>query len=510
MSENLTNNQMTSALPPIIFAEASVHSIEGESIFDSTEPITHENVSRYLNKPELIDKAIEKLKNAGFEVLHIGATTINIAASPETYEKVFHTKIVPEEREVLKFGRKSTATILDDPTTKLSGLIDTSNSDLADVLEGVAINEPVYYFSLGDSSLATLERATPFESTLSAMPPSVEGFYLNVPDDVARLLKADRVHATGITGRGVRVVMVDSGWFRHPYFVQRGYQANQVVLAPGAQNPAHDESGHGTGESANIFAVAPDVNFTMVKQGGFSFTSAIVNATGDFNKALELRPDIISCSWGFDERERRPLSAAERTLSAAIANAVSQGVTVVFSAGNGHFGFPGQHPDVISAGGVFVDSDGSMRASDYASGFESPLFPGRKVPDVCGLVGMQPRAQYIMLPVEPGDELDVEEARIDPRSGSTLVDGTQPKDGWARFSGTSAAAPQLAGICALLKQANPSLTPQRMKETLMNTAIDITEGHNAQNQPARPGNDLATGSGLANAEKAVQMVRNVH
>lgn len=509
MSEH-DNSQTKLVLPPKIFAEASVHSVKGESIFASKEPITHENVSRYLNKPELIDKAIEKLKNAGFEVLHIGAATINIAAPTETYEKVFNTKIIPEEREVMKFGKMSTATILDDPTTNMSGLIDTSNSDLADVLEGVAINEPVYYFSLGDNSLATLERPTPLANTPSATPPSVAGFYLDVPEEVARLLKADRVHSTGITGRGVHVVMVDSGWYRHPFFVQKGYQANQVVLAPGANNSTHDESGHGTGESANIFALAPEVNFTMVKQGGFSFTSAVVNATGDFNKAVELRPDIISCSWGFDERDRRPLSASERTLSAAIANAVSQGVAVVFSAGNGHFGFPGQHPDVISAGGVFVDADGRMNASDYASGFESPLFPGRKVPDVCGLVGMQPRAQYIMLPVEPGDELDVEEARIDPRSGSTIVDGTAPRDGWARFSGTSAAAPQLAGICALLKQANSSITPQKMKEILMNTAVDITQGHNAQHEPAGPGNDLATGSGLANAERAVQVARNLH
>ena len=32
-------------------------------------------------------------------------------------------------------------------------------------------------------------------------------------------------------------------------------------------------------------------------------------------------------------------------------------LTVVFSAGNGHFGFPGQHPDVISAGGAFMNAE---------------------------------------------------------------------------------------------------------------------------------------------------------
>ena len=41
-----------------------------------------------------------------------------------------------------------------------------------------------------------------------------------------------------------------------------------------------------------------------------------------------------------------PLSAADNALAAAIALAVARGIIVVFSAGNGHFGFPGQHPDV--------------------------------------------------------------------------------------------------------------------------------------------------------------------
>src|SRR5262249_27636369 len=154
-----------------------------------------------------------------------------------------------------------------------------------------------------------------------------------------------------------------------------------VVLAPGAANPADDESGHGTGESTNIFAVAPDVQLLPVKM---SFT----NSTAAFNAAVGLGPDIITCSWG--SSTNGPLSAADQALAAAIATAVASGIIVVFSAGNGHFGFPGQHPDVISAGGTFMLQDGSMTASDYASGFISQIYPNRRVPDLCGLVGMKP------------------------------------------------------------------------------------------------------------------------
>ena len=134
---------------------------------------------------------------------------------------------------------------------------------------------------------------------------------------------------------------------------------------------------------------------------------------------------------------------------------------MVFSAGNGHVGFPG-HPDVISAGGVFMDKDESLRASNYASGFMSVVYPNRRVPDLSGLVGMKPKAIYIMLPVQPGDIDSL--PWNDPWAG--LQGGTFPNgdetannDGWGAFSGTSAAAPQLAGAAALVKQACPHPTP---------------------------------------------------
>jgi hypothetical protein len=36
-----------------------------------------------------------------------------------------------------------------------------------------------------------------------------------------------------------------------------------VVLGPGTSDPLDDDDGHGTGESANTFAVAPGIQFTI-------------------------------------------------------------------------------------------------------------------------------------------------------------------------------------------------------------------------------------------------------
>ena len=186
---------------------------------------------------------------------------------------------------------------------------------------------------------------------------------------------------------------------------------------------------------------------------------------------MALAPDIISCSWGFDI-EDPPLGAAEQALAAAVANAVAQGIIVIFSAGNGHWGFPGQHPDVISAGGAYLQPLKSPEATEYASGFQSKIYPTRQVPDVCGLVGKPPAAVYIMLPVEPSDEIDAGYGGIPYPDG----DDTKTNDGWAAFSGTSAAAPQLAGACALMRQAWPAMTPLQAKDILKTTARDVTQG----------------------------------
>ncbi len=480
MAEKAKPKKGAPTMPPVVYAEASVRSVRGVSLFETPELVTSDTVPDFYSESQLVNSAVERLRTEGFKVLQVGQVTITIAAPAEVYKRVFKTKIVAEEREAIKkFGQVTTATFLECPDTAIPGLIDPAKSPLADVLEGVALNEPVYYFA-------------------SAFPPSKAYWHLDVPSDVSLGMNAVRAHRARFTGRGVKVVMVDSGWYRHPFFVQRGCRATSVVLGPAATNPDHDEHGHGTGESANVFAVAPDVNFTMVKIN-------FVNSVGAFNAAVALRPDIISCSWGYSRRNP-PLSAADQALAAAVANAVRQGIIVIFSAGNGHWGFPGQHPDVISAGGVYMHPDGSFEATPYASGFASNIYPGRNVPDVCGLVGLPPRAIYIMLPVEPNDYLDQNLAGGAHPNG----DETANNDGWAAFSGTSAAAPQLAGVCALMKQVCRRLTPAQVRDILKRTARDVTAGNchpNTGGHPAVPGHDLATGNGLVDAFRAALIAR---
>ncbi|MEU3341955.1 S8 family serine peptidase [Streptomyces sp. NPDC006668] len=78
-------------------------------------------------------------------------------------------------------------------------------------------------------------------------------------------------------------------------------------------------------------------------------------------------------------------------------------------------------------------------------------------------------------------------------------------DGWARFSDTSAAAPQVAGEAAVLLGALPHLTPGQVTQALADTATDITVGHGHPRfgNQAGPGPDAATRTGLINVSAAL-------
>jgi subtilisin family serine protease len=142
-----------------------------------------------------------------------------------------------------------------------------------------------------------------------------------------------------------------------------------------------------------------------------------------------------------------------------------------------------------------------------ASGYPSPWFKGVVVPTVCGLCGMKGGLKYLMLPVPAGSRLD--------RSASVGVGGaerdfTAQDDGWAVLSGTSSAAPQVAGASALILSAKPGLKPAQIIEALSRTALDIVVGQSSSpfNQPTKPGRDNATGWGLIDASAAVDYAKH--
>lgn len=429
------------------------------SVFAPDSFLTVSNLDEYRPERGRAVEVARKLQNQGIDVYHVGEFSISAACSEERFEAFFSTQIqelsIPEDVEA-PADYSMRAPTSDDPFEV------PAVEGLDQLIDGAYIQHEPLYFA-GERNIP------PFWS---------DKFRLRVAGDVSQLMNASSVHRRGLSGKGVRVAMPDTGFYHHPYFQDQNYNF-LAVTAPDAVDHTSDGSGHGTGECANLFATAPGINFIGVKMS---------NPTLALKTATELRPQVITNSWGYSaDRPNTSMPNWLKPLYLAVLDAISRGITVCFSAGNGHYGFPGSIPEVISVGGVYVGSDLHYEASNYASGFDSTWFPGRRTPDVCGLVGMRPTADYIVLPVQSRSALEKE-------------------NGWGAFSGTSAASPMVAGVCALLKQADASLSPAQIKDLLRYTARDIVSGTNAHGKKAGAGPDGATGYGLVDAERAIEAV----
>jgi subtilisin family serine protease len=304
----------------------------------------------------------------------------------------------------------------------------------------------------------------------SSKPPRILEHHIKLPEELSDILNAKAAHKRGLRGHGIRIAVIDSGFYPHPFYEELGYKISRV---PTRREPAPhiDEYGHGTAQLASLFAIAPDAEVVAIK-------CLDKDPSYSLRKALLQNPDILICAWGFniDKPGTKKLPAEYEPMRKLILQAHRKGICVVAAAGNGQYAFPGNMPEVISAGGVYYTADGTFTLSDVASRFKSSLFPGREVPDVCGLVGNLPYGRLLLVPVPPRARLAKRPAFSMIAAGEAAELGITPKlAGWAMFSGTSAAASMIAGAAALLLQKRAGLTPDRIKEILIQSSKPVEE-----------------------------------
>lgn len=482
-----------------VYFEAVLRSESGHSIFNSDTPALASTLEYFRPEPGRAQLAAQELVRLGFTVRHTGTFSISAEGPKHLFEQVFSTQL----------DKRYTSSSSHPQAKQVAYWFHMANTP----------------FILPESLQHLLDRVYPQRPAQmlgmcspSPLPPPVLYPHLRLPDDVATILRTHQSHRQGITGKNILVAMPDTGFFQHPFYLSHGYRYHRTLI-PGSITLDKDEIGHGTAIAANVFACAPDANFIGLKMGFWDMALAL-------KTAAELRPQIITCSWGWghDASQEEYLPNYLKPLEIAILEAVySFNITVCCAAGNGGIAsFPSIMPDVISVGGVYAHTefdgkDFKLQASNYATAAISKIYPGRRIPDVCGLVGQGPRGMYIASPVEPGDDIDDMLAQPEGHLSTKFpnADETQPNDGWAVLSGTSSAAPQIAGICALLKQINPQLSPDLIKNILKASCRDVIKGQSSNikiddaSLPAGPGYDEATGTGLVDAALACDLARSI-
>lgn len=315
-------------------------------------------------------------------------------------------------------------------------------------------------------------------------------------------VRADFVWGSfGVTGEGIIVANMDTGVdFQHPALRHkyRGYRpggaehnynwfdvTGTYPIVPG------DGHGHGTHTMGTIVGSEPDGSHAIgVAPGATWIAVKIFTDEGETTDAAILEgfqwilaptdlfganpdpfkaPDIVNNSWGSE-------NGADTTFLEAVRAWRAAGILPVFSSGNegpdtGTVGSPGSFPESFAVGATDIDN-------------EIALFSSR---------GPSPWGEIKPEAVAPGVDI------------YSSVPGGGYEQGW---SGTSMAAPHVAGLAALLwhadrkynqplgTQKNPTLTITDTEIIIMQTALDLGA--------SGPDNDY--GWGLVDAYQAVRTV----
>jgi serine protease AprX len=264
------------------------------------------------------------------------------------------------------------------------------------------------------------------------------------------------VHEMGLTGQGVVLGMLDTGWIlTHDAFADIDVLAtwdfindNEIVENQPGDSPS--QHNHGTWTLSTVAGFKPGELVGPAFGAGYILaktedTSQEAPIEEDWWVAgLEwvelLGADIVSSSLGYYDWYGFPdLDGNTAVTTIAADMAVDRGVVVVNSAGNSRTGFghiiaPADGHGVIAVGAVGLDGS-------YAS-FSSPgpTYDGRTKPDVMAL-GV----------------------------GNHVV-SISDDQGYVNLSGTSLSCPLVAGVAALMLQRVPGLTPLQVREALRETA----------------------------------------
>lgn len=347
-----------------------------------------------------------------------------------------------------------------------------------------------------------------------ALPHMIGG---HLPNEIAKLYG----FAQNKTGKGQCIAIIElGGGFRESdtklAFKAMGLPEPKVIaisVSGGSNSPGGAADGEVALDIQVAGAVAPDATLAVyfapnTTQG---FVDAITRAVHD----KQNNPSVISISWGLSEDNWTGQSLA--AMNSAFRAAARSGVTVLAASGDNlatdsmndgmvHCDFPASSPYVIGCGGTLLDvtagsiskesvwnSGGSGTGGGVSSKFPPPAYqnnanvptsvstnqPGRGVPDVA--------------------------ADADPESGYRIVlnglTGT--------IGGTSAVAPLLAGLIALL---NEGRSPVGFIHPVLygnpNAFRDIVDGDNRDGNvgyDASKGWDACTGLGVPIGPKVLSI-----
>lgn len=245
------------------------------------------------------------------------------------------------------------------------------------------------------------------------------------------------------TGSGVKIAVIDTGVntlhsdFGGSSTFVSGYDASDSSTYTPTEH--RDKNGHGTHVAGiigarmwndGIVGVAPDSTLMPYKASGENDLFSGFNLSRSIIYATDAGAQIINMSLGG--------FYANTVIQEAVQYALSNNVVVVAASGNEgaeFISYPASYTGVISVG----SSNGRDEVSNYST--RSP----------------------VLSVVAPGENiLSLDAGPVNVASSDYVI-----------YSGTSMAAPFVAGVAALLLEKFPTATPWQIKKIIEDTAKDI-------------------------------------
>jgi len=305
---------------------------------------------------------------------------------------------------------------------------------------------------------------------------------------IRSLLGVSSVWRDGFRGQNVVVGIIDEGVNGEIYPVVGGFTRPDAPLPGGAPITSH-----GSMCAADILVAAPaaklyDYPFLGVPRSG--------GALAMFQAVLEQRrqdgtPDLTNNSYGFnaqpaqEEAPNHEIWDINHPLHRKVREVIASGAPAFFAAGNCGADCPSNrcHPSGVGPGK-------SIHASNSLA-------------EVITVAAVNSRHQRIGYSSQGPGGFERQKPDIAAYSHffGNLGPGRPAGGGENAFdNGTSAAAPVAAGVGALLMSAVPGLTPSKLKQALIEGAINI----------GPPGWDADTGFGVVNAAATYTLLRQGH
>ena len=331
-----------------------------------------------------------------------------------------------------------------DGAAESTGIQQVEDDPLADSLGHLDVirAREGWQFTTGDSDV----RVGLVDTGLLLDHPDLEAqLWINPGEDLNGNGRLDPADLNGVDDDGNGFVDDVQGFdfVDRPDEVEAGdYQQRDADPSLDPQGPF---SSHGTnvagalvatrGNGEGISGVAPGVRLVPLRAFGGDGRGATDDIAAAILYAAESSLDVINLSFGRDY--------AAPLLREAIRYAVDRGTVVVASAGNNggdEAHYPSDYPEVIAAAWLTSDGEDIAGRGEFGIGID---------------LGAPGTAIYTT--TVPPDDADQPDA-------SQL---------YGRRSGSSMAAPQVAGAAALLRSLDASLSPAAIQSILTASAVDL-------------------------------------